>query len=388
VAPDPLELPGGGALLQDVRVDRDLRAGLTLDLTRMLRMEARPPAAIPGAQGGAVGGAAQGSVARRDDSPWAPLVRTLSPVSVTVQDGVVAAYFREAVDPDLGFQLGWGGIRGLGTLAEARATTLVDRTNVSAGTGLQLPASLFVNMNLQGSRVASLDRRSERDARTRSWPDLRAGASALPLPEAWGEALRRVAFTTGYQRIREEVDYGRDLQGRDLQARTRNEVRVPSELSLEWGGGIATRYRGTFGRGEGKDPTGRTRREQDEHGVTVETRFAPGVGGLQGRLEGPFRVALTGQYSAVTECRVAEGRAQCVPFLDMVNRSAAFTVDTVLSGLEVGGQVSVVDRRSFTGMRTGYTQFQLGLWGRMELSAGPVERLERRGRDPFSPGGS
>ena len=374
---DPLAFEDPGALLRNIRVDRDLRAGVTLELVRMLRMEARPPAAIPGAPQGGLEAAG-----RRGDSRWAPAVRALSPVNVTVQDGIVSAFFREDVSPDLGFQLGWGGLGSLGSLDEARATTLVDRTNVGAGTGLQLPASLFVNVNLQENRVASLDRRSEREARSRSWPDLRAGASDLPLPDAWGEALQRVAFTTGYQRIRENISHGDGLQ-----ARSRNELRIPSELSLEWVGGISTRYRGTFGRGEGTDPTGRTRRDQDEHGVTVETRFAPGGGAVQGRLEGPFRVAVTAQYTTVTECRIAEGRTTCVPFLDLVNRSAGFTLDTVLSGLEVGGQVSVVDRRSFTGMRTGFTQFQLGFWGRMEFSAGPVERLDRRGRDPFGPGG-
>jgi hypothetical protein len=376
---DPLTFEDPGALLRNVRVDRDLRAAVTLDPARLLRVEARPPARIPGAE--PEPGEPPRIPPRQETSVWVPVIRSISPLNLTVQDGIVAAFFREAVAPDLGFQLGWGGLDALADLDEARATTLVDRTNVGVGSGLQLPASLFVNLNFQDNRVASLDRRSERDARSRSWPDLRAGASNLPLPQAWQGALSRLAFTTGFQRIREEVSFGDGLQ-----ARTRNDLRIPSEVSLEWAGGIATRYRGTFGRGEGMDPTGRTRRDQDEHGVTVETRFAPG-GGLQNRFDGPFRVAVVAQYSAVNECRLAEGQAACVPFLDLVNRSAGFTVDTLLSGLEVGGQASVVDRRSFTGMRTGFTQFQLGFWGRMEFSAGPVERLDRRGRDPFTPGG-
>lgn len=376
VRADPLALEDPGALLRNIRVDRDLRAGVTLELARMLRMEVRPAAAIPGAPQGRPDGAG-----RRGDSRWAPVVRALSPMNLTVQDGIVSAFFREDVSPDLGFQLGWGGLGSLGDLDQARATTLVDRTNLGAGTGLQLPASLFMNVNFQENQVASLDRRSEREARSRSWPDLRAGASDLPLPHEWGEVLQRVAFTTGLQRIREHISHGDGLQ-----ARSRNELRIPSEISLEWAGGISTRYRGTFGRGEGVDPTGRTRRDQDEHGVTVETRLAPG-GLMENRVEGPLRVAVMGQYTAVYECRIAEGRNACVPFLDLVNRSAGLTLDTIFSGLEVGGQVSVVDRRSFTGMRTGFTQFQLGFWGRMEFSAGPVDRLDRRGQDPFGPGG-
>jgi len=353
-----------GGLLREVRVDRDLRAGANVDLARVLRLDLRSDSP-------------SGEIAAQR---WARSIRALSPVNLTVQDGVVSAFFREDVSPDLGFQLGWGGLNGLAELAEVRATTLVHRTLVGGGSGLQLPASLFVNLNVQGSRIASLDRRSERDARTLSWPDLRVGAAQLPLPERWRGVLQRVAFTTGLQSVRERVSHGRQLQ-----ERSQEELRFPAELALEWTGGLTTRYRGAFGKGEGRDPTGVTRRDQAEHGMTFETRIAPGRG-RGGRIEGPFRVALTGQVSSVQECRVAEGRSLCIPFLDLVNRSAGFSLDTVLNGIEMGGQVSVVDRSSFTGMRTGYTQFQLGFWGRMEFLAGPVERLDRRGRDLFSPG--
>jgi hypothetical protein len=358
------ETEASRGLLREVRVDRDLRAGVSVDPARVLRVDLRPDAPSGG----------------RAQTRWARGLRTVSPIQLTLQDGVVSAFFREDVSPDLGFQLGWGGVNGLSEWGEVRATTLVHRTLVSGGAGLQLPASLFVNLNAQGSRIASLDRRSERDARTLSWPDVRAGASQLPLPERWRGVLQRVAFTTGVQRVREEVDHGNQLQ-----ARLEDDLRFPGELAVEWTGGLTTRYRGTLGKGEGRDPTGLTRRDQIEHGVSLETRIAPGRG-LSGRIEGPFRLALNGQLSSIEACRVAEGRQVCIPFLDLVQRSAGFSLDTVLSGVEIGGQVSVVDRSSFTGMRTGYTQFQLGFWGRMEFLAGPVERLDRRGRDPFSPG--
>jgi hypothetical protein len=50
-------------------------------------------------------------------------------------------------------------------------------------------------------------------------------------------------------------------------------------------------------------------------------------------------------------------------------------VDTWVSGVEVGGHASLVDRRSFTGLRTGFTQFQVGIWGRMVFESGPIARL-------------
>ena len=71
------------------------------------------------------------------------------------------------------------------------------------------------------------------------------------------------------------------------------------------------------------------------------------------------------------------GQDVCVDFIDQVNRSARLAVDTELSGLEVGAQVTVADRRSFTGLGTGFSQFQVGVWGRMVFESGPLERLQR-----------
>ena len=46
------------------------------------------------------------------------------------------------------------------------------------------------------------------------------------------------------------------------------------------------------------------------------------------------------------------------------------TLDTEVGGFEVGLQMSYDDRQSFVGQRTGSTQFQLGLFGQLEFSAG------------------
>jgi hypothetical protein len=60
----------------------------------------------------------------------------------------------------------------------------------------------------------------------------------------------------------------------------------------------------------------------------------------------------------------------------------SLSVDTWVSGIEVGGRASLVERRTFTGIQAGFTQFQLGVWGRLVFEAGPVGRLGGR-RDPF-----
>jgi len=358
-----------GALLRNARVDRELRVAGTLDLGVLwLGLPPGPP-----------GGVTTADSPDPAESGWARALRSLSPFNVILQDGVVAAFFREDVDPAFRFQLGLGGVGSLGSEAGVPAASVVDRRALTLGSGLRLPASFFFNVNRQETRLSSLDLRSQRDGRTTSWPDVRAGASRLPLPESWDGVLARVAFTSGILRIREEVQYGEGLQ-----ARERSEVRVPVELTMEWTGGITARYRGTVAWGEGIDPTGRTGRDQWDHGLSLETRLRP-LRGMDSALRESFRLAFLAQAGWLEECRVPSGTFECIPFLERETRSVALSLDTFVSGFELGAQVSLQDRAAFSAFETGFRQFQLGIWGRMELAAGPVERLDlrRAPRDPF-----
>jgi hypothetical protein len=353
-----------GDLLRNVRVDRELRVGGVVDPGVLLfGVPATPdPEGTPPPPA----------------SRFERMTRALSPLNLVLQDGIVSAYFREAVDAGTGFRLGLGGAEELAFLGGVRAASVVERRAVTVGSGIRLPASFFLNLNLQDTRVTSLDRRSQRDGWTRSWPDLRFGASSLPLPEVWAGHLDRVAFTSGVLRVREEVNYGEALQ-----ARTRSELRVPIEVSLELASGVTARYRGTLATGEGTDPTGRTGREQGDHGLSLETRLRPSSG-LESPMGGPFRLSFLVQYSELEECRVPAGTGDCVPFLERLTRSVSLGLDTVVQGFEVGGQVALLDRQAFSAFESGFRQFQVGIWGRMEFAAGPVERLDRR-RAPADP---
>jgi hypothetical protein len=363
---DPFPVTGAGELLRNVRVDRELRVGGVVDPGVVLFGHPGPPPVDLG-------------LPLRRPSRAERIARRVSPLSIVLQDGIVSAFFREGVEAGPGFQLGLGGTSGLGALDGVRAASVVQRRTVTVGSGVRLPASLFLNLNLQDTRVASLDRRSERDGWTRSWPDVRFGASNLPLPEEWAGRLDRVAITSGVLRVQDKVRYGEQLQ-----ARTRSELRLPVEVTLEFAGGVTARYRGTISDGEGTDPTGRTGREQSDHGISLETRFRPRAG-LDTPLGGAFRLSFLGQYTHLEECRVPTGTDGCVPFLVRTTRSASLGLDTVLQGFEVGAQVAWLDRVAFSAFETGFRQFQVGIWGRMEFAAGPVERLDRRRvpPDPF-----
>ena len=353
--------PAGADLLRSAGAERDLRASVTLDPEALARATRPPdPGEPPSAWRWALSG----------------LGRYVSPLNATVQDGITSRFNRELVDPGMGFQFGWSGVGGLREVDGVQATTLVDRWSLSAGSGLRLPGTLFANVNYRNTEILTLDLRSDRESRERSWPDLRVGFGSVPLPGGWESVLERVSLASGLQRTHREVSFG----GGELQRRTVDDRRYPMELTLEWAGGIVTRYRGRVGWGEGMDPTGTTERAELDHGLTVETRLAP-ERGLGERMTEPVRVSLMVHYARVEECRVVAGMEACVPFLDQVHRGLNLSVDTRAGGMEVGGQLSLVDRRSFTGLQLGQTQLQMGIWGRLIFESGPVDRMDReRGR--------
>ncbi|NNK61921.1 MAG: hypothetical protein HKO98_01835, partial [Gemmatimonadetes bacterium] len=87
------------------------------------------------------------------------------------------------------------------------------------------------------------------------------------------------------------------------------------------------------------------------------------------------RLSVLVGYVSERECRVPRNRTDCVPFLDQLNRSLSFTMDTRVSGFEVGVQGSYFDRQSFVGQRRGSKQFQLSVFGQFLIEAGRVGTL-------------
>jgi len=101
----------------------------------------------------------------------------------------------------------------------------------------------------------------------------------------------------------------------------------------------------------------------------MSSRFLP-PGRWGERLDRPVAFTLQGGYVAERDCRSTASRNECVPFLDQIRRSLAMSLSTSVGGFEMGVQMSYDDRQSFVGQQTGSTQFQLGLFGQLQFSAG------------------
>jgi hypothetical protein len=172
-----------------------------------------------------------------------------------------------------------------------------------------------------------------------------------------------MSLSAGFQRIRQRTAFG----GFGQQKRFQRDERIPVEISIVWGGGISTSYRGSFTSGEGSDPTGETERDRNNHTVSLAASMQP-PSSLAGRLTRPITMSALGQYSSDRNCRNTTTRAECVPFLDELIRSLVFRVETAVSRMDVRLQLSYTDRQSFVGLQSGSSQFQFGLFGRFVIA--------------------
>ncbi len=317
-----------------------------------------------------LGGVGGGVVAGRSSVTRAlrAVVEAVDPVDVTYQNGITSRFNRDPIDPSLSYRFGFAGLDGHRALGADTAATLTDRSGWTARSGVRLPMGLRVGMSYAVTDANILDTRSDRTLRRETWPDLTATVTTFPVPG--GQSLvRRITMSGGFQSITQETAFGTMAQQRRFE---RND-RVPLGLSMVWGGGLSTTYRGSFTRGEGLDPTGATERNRENHTLAATASIRPPAA-WGAFLERPFVASTLFQFTSDRNCRTTKINAECVPFLDELIRSLMLRVETTVSRTELRLQLSYTDRRSFVGLQTGSTQFQFGLFGRFIIADNPLLR--------------
>ncbi|MDA0313146.1 MAG: hypothetical protein O2992_13640, partial [Gemmatimonadetes bacterium] len=292
-------------------------------------------------------------------------LQAMRPLTLTYQDGVVSRFSRDPVNPGTGYQFGLGSLDDFRVIEGDTAATLTDRSSWTGSTGATLPGGLGVTAAFQRVDAATLDTRSDRRVTQRRWPDLRGQLPALGMPAFTG--MRSVTVSSGIVRTERTTDFG----GRGTQRRFDEARDIPVSISIAWRGTLVTGYQAQFQDGRGTDPTGDTERVQTTHRITVSSQFLPPLG-LADRLDRPIRLSLLALYRSERDCRTTAARSECVAFVDQISRSLNLSMDTSVSGFEMGVQVSFDNRQSFVGQRTGSTQLQLMLFGELHFSAGTI----------------
>ena len=297
-------------------------------------------------------------------SALSSVLAAMDPLFITRQGGLNSRFYRETVDPGAGFQFGLGSQDAFRFIDGDTASILTGRTTWTGGTGVRLPLNLRFSGNYSDSRTEILHLRSDRELRSRSWPDLRLTLTQVSLPERIQSVLNSLSLSSGYRENYLETTFG----GIGLQKRTQEEKLIPLEVNAAWMGEMTTRYSGSLANGDGRDPTGDTRSERRSHTFVFSSVLEdPPL--LGSRLDSPLRVSFGYQYASELNCRIPTGQTDCIPFVDYLNRSVNLSFDTVITPLQVGLHLTYTDRQSFVGRHDGSTQFQLGVFGQFIIDS-------------------
>lgn len=288
------------------------------------------------------------------------ILSAVRPLTATYRDGITSRFNRDPVDPRLDYQLGFGGRDRYRFVGADTAATLTDRASWRLSSGVALPRGAGVQLGYLWSDSETLDIRSDRTTRQRTWPDVQATLPPIRLPSFTG--IQSINLSSGVVRTEREISFG----GRALQRRFDSDVQVPLDVSIQWLRTLVTTYRGAWRDGTGVDPTGDTEREERNHSIAVTTQLLP-AGGIASQLDRPISLSITGTFRSERNCRITVAGEECVPFIDQILRTASLQADTSVRGFSFGLQVSYDDRQSFVGQRTGSTQFQVGLFGQLDF---------------------
>ena len=293
------------------------------------------------------------------------MMSALQPLSMVYQDGITSRFNRDPVRPGLAYQLGWGDERSFRTIGGDTAVTATDRTSWTLGSGVSLPGGAGVQVGYQWAAATTLDTRSDRRTVQRVWPNVQARLPTISPPGFTG--IQSVTLAAGIARTRRTLELG----GRAQQERFDEDLRLPLDVSVTWLRNLVTSYQGALRTGRGEDPTGETERDEESHRVSLSGQVLP-AGVLASALDRPVQLSLLAGYTSERRCRNTAARDECVTFLDQESRTVNLSLDTSVGGFQFGIQVSFDDRQSFVGQRTGSTQFQVGIFGQLELSAGAL----------------
>ncbi len=294
------------------------------------------------------------------------LLDAMDPVFISRQGGISARFFREPVSPGAGFQFGWGGQDALRFLDGDTASIFTGHTTWTGGTGVRLPSQpqgLRELLRVQNRDSPPAQRQGSLDPiLARSEGDTGSGSSSGGGQEGPRIPVRLLGLS-------KEPD-GDDLRGPGPSAAVQRGVADPCGCERHLGRSGDDPLPGELFHGRG----GRSdRRDSDPDGTRMRFFVSSSLAEpplLGSRLDGPLRLSLGYQYSSELNCRVPQGRADCVAYVDFLNRSVNLTLDTVILPLEVGLHLTYTNRRSFVGQHDGSTQFQLGFFGQFLFNSG------------------
>ncbi len=303
------------------------------------------------------------------------VIKTMQPVNLSWSSSLGSQFDRNSNTPGFAYQLALGDLHSFRVIGADSAAAASETGRFEAASSLRLPnGAASLDVQFASSDLLAFDQRGgSRTENEKTWPNLRLNWSDVPLPPFLRAAIPNLALTGSFQQKRRTQALGL-LATSDRGSR---ETSVPISARLTLAKGFAVSYAGTWSQGESDDPTGDAEQGGMNHNFNVTASVKPPAS-LKETLRQPLRASLVLTQNAQHQCRFRsalsgqETELSCVPFIDFRNRGVNFTLDTVLSDLNVGVQLGYNSRQDLVGTRRGNSQFNLAIFANFELPVGQV----------------
>jgi hypothetical protein len=357
-------LPDSTALMQRrFQADRQLNRGLMLDPGGFLRALQGMPQEAPDSVL-----ASRGTFSRLTYR----LGNAFRPIELNWNSALGSQFERELIQPGFGYQVGLGAFDAFRLIGGDTAVYVNARNAFSARSAIRLPFNTELDASFEENTLDAVDQRGgEREQVDRRWPQVHMRWNRLPLPGFLSNIIVSSTLSAGYERSKQRSLLG----GLDDQARGGRDTRVPLSVVLGFANGFSASYTGSLSAGETNDPTGNAEQSGIDHALTLVGVFQPPES-WQPKVSAPITANLSLRQTSQRNCRFQSALTgvqlgeDCIAFIDFQNRTANFILETVLSDLRLGFQLSYSSRQSFVGTHNGTSQFQLGLFGNFQMKAG------------------
>jgi hypothetical protein len=301
------------------------------------------------------------------------LLGALQPMTLRVNTALGSQFERETRDPTFGYQFGIGDLESFRMMGIDSAIAAMETARLEARTGVRFLRNAQLDLAYSDVQSEAFDQRgggrAENDI---TWPNVQLSWAELPLPQFMRAVLPRLGGRVSVERVRKSRSYGLTT----VSDRGEKEYRVPFSLNLMLPARVVASYTGTWSTGHRDDPTGDVDTDALTHQVNISGTFMPPAR-LRQKMSQPIRTSLSLSQNTSMNCRfrkldVTTETHSCIPYIDFRNRTVNFTLDTFLSDMTVGLQMSYTGRQDYVGVRRGSSQFQLGLFGEFNLNVGKL----------------
>ncbi|MEE9133100.1 MAG: hypothetical protein V3U13_06025 [Gemmatimonadota bacterium] len=307
------------------------------------------------------------------------LIDWLDILTATWTRSLGSRYQRQAAQPDITYQLGFGGFESLRVQDGDTASRVTDSEILTLGTGLRLPFGAGVNFDYSKNDQLIWTQLTQTNNTGTTWPSLSFNWNRIPLPAVLNQWVSSFGLRTGYTVRNTRRDVLGANQSSVIESRT-----IPFSINLALKTDWSFSYSLNSTDEDRRDPTGLTVGSLLNQSLQVTGRLRPLT--RQGTFQKPVRISLRLSQDDQEQCRQlgavfaefappeVEGGdlPACEPFSARRIRTIDLTVSTDVPPFSLGLQGSWRDTQSEIGQRPGSTQLEISLFGQFLFETGEI----------------